>query len=107
MASDIINSRADFLRILEETIREVQSRIRQAANPWPYDNLERQLAAMKGWTAAGRSPSDTERESIDVGLIALRELEPAERAEDQDLITNLHELNYYFENWPDDANTSA
>ena len=56
---------------------------------------------------AGRAPSDTERQSIDVGLVALRELEPAETLDEQELVTGLHELNFYFENWPEDPNAEA
>jgi hypothetical protein len=107
MASDLINSRADFFRVLDESIQIVEQRLRRAAHPWPYDNIERQLTAMKAWTANGRAPIDSERESIDVGLIALRELEPVDTVEDEELVTNLHELNYYFENWPSGANVGA
>jgi hypothetical protein len=37
----------------------------------------------------------------------VRELEPASDDEEQVFITNLHELNYYFENWPDDPDAPA
>ena len=107
MASDIINSRDDFWHVLDESIDIVGQRLRVAPQSWVYQNIQRQLNAMKGWTSTGRTPTQEERESIDVGLIALRELEPAETGDEQMFVTNLHELNYYFENWPDDPSVGV
>jgi hypothetical protein len=107
MASDIINSRTDFFRILDEATTSVARRLRVTPELWAYQNIARQLDAMKKWTSDGRTPTPEERESIDVGLVALRELEPAEDSDEQGFVTNLHELNFYFENWPADPNVGA
>lgn len=108
MASDVIKSRQDFYRILDETIRMVGDRIRKTPKFRPYEDIEFQLDEMWRWTRDDRTPTDDERQQIDIGLIALRELEAMkETDDDQDFVTNLHELNYYWDNWPDDPNVEA
>jgi hypothetical protein len=107
MSSEVIQSRADFHRVLSVAVRQLSDRMRKTPRFAPYENIELQLDAMRRWTADGRTPTEDERQSIDIGLIAVRELEPADTDEDEEFITNLHELNFYFENWPDDPNVAA
>jgi hypothetical protein len=107
MASEVIQSRADFHRVLQEAIRQVGDRIKKTPKFAPYEEIEFQLDAMWRWTIDDRTPTEDERRQIRIGLIALRELEPVDNAEDQQFVTNLHELNYYFDEWPDDPNVAA
>ncbi len=107
MGSDVIKSRSDFFRILGVTQKAVGDLLRKVPKSETYEMLELQLDAMWRWTAGDRTPTEEERNSIDIGLLAVRELEPANDDEEQELITNLHELNYYFEYWPDDPDSPA
>jgi hypothetical protein len=107
MASEIIQSRDDFFRVLDEAIRLTSDRLRQNPKDENYQSVEMQLDAMWRWTRDGRTPTDDERQSITIGRIAVREFEPAETPEEYDYNNYLHELNYYFENWPDDPEVAA
>ena len=108
MASDVIKSRQDFQRVLNDAIRQVGDRIRATPGFQPYDEIEFQLDMMWRWTQMDRTPTDDERAQITIGMIAVREIEPMkETADDQDFCTNLHELQYYFDRWPADPNVEA
>jgi hypothetical protein len=108
MASDVIQSRQDFHRVLQDAIRQVGDRIKKVqGKSGALDEIEFQLDAMWRWTVDDRTPTEDERKEISVGLIAVRELEPVDTPEEQEFVTNLHELNYYFDNWPDDPNVAA
>jgi hypothetical protein len=107
MASDIIKSREDFFRVLDEALAQILERLKKMPNFDPYQMIENELDAMKRWTAGGRTPTEQEREWVDIGVITIRELEPAETGEDYDFNNLLHELNYYFSNWPDDPGVAA
>lgn len=107
MGSEVIQSRDDFFRVLDETIKMASDRVRKSPKFLPYQDIEFQLDKMWRWTRDGRAPTEEERHSTDLGVIAIREIEPVDTPEDQDFVTNLHELDYYFENWPDDPNAAA
>jgi hypothetical protein len=107
MGSQVIQSRADFFRILDEALKEVAVRIPKIPGFEPLESIELQLDAMKRWTVNGRVPTEDERHWVDIGVITIRELEPAEDTADASFFTKLHELNYYFENWPDDPDVAA
>src|SRR5262249_22018456 len=73
-----INSREDFLRILEITTTEIDGFVaREPAYP-VWGLLQRQLHAMREWTANGRDPTPDQRQRISIGLVAARELEPTQ-----------------------------
>jgi hypothetical protein len=97
-----IDSRADFDRVLKEA-RDITRRL-LAARPdnQTIEVIDTQLDAMGRWTAAGRDPTKAERETISVGLIAVRELSEIQDAEVQALVPKLYALNNYFEDWPTD-----
>jgi hypothetical protein len=96
-----IKSRADYLRILFDSKRIVERIVsRSPANP-VMQNIRKQLDAMTRWTDNGRQPTETERRNIDVGLIAVRELDGA-TDEIGELADHLCALNNYFEDWPTD-----
>jgi hypothetical protein len=107
MASDLIRSRNDFHRVLDEALAMVRARIEKVPAYGVYRQIEQELQAMKRWTANDRAPTEDERREITLGPIAIRELEPAETPDDQDFITSMHELNYYFDNWPADPAVAA
>jgi hypothetical protein len=97
-----IDSRADFDRVLQEA-RDITRRM-LAARP---DNetieiLDTQLDAMGRWTAAGQVPVKADRDTISIGLIAVRELSDVQDAEVQTLVGKLFALNNYFDDWPTD-----
>ncbi len=97
-----IHSREDFFRLLEECL----SRVREFEGKEPYyplwTSFRRQLEAIKQWTEAGRTPTVEERQSIMMGRIITRELEPAPTTEIQHLTDRLTELEFYFKHWKDD-----
>ena len=105
MAKDDIQSRTEFFEVLAEALEQVKGFKAQAPTYWVWANLEKQLEAMRGWTANGRTPTASERKSIDIGLIAVRELEPTEELEPYRFNQRLHGLNYYFAHWPDDPDS--
>jgi hypothetical protein len=61
---------------------------------------------MKKWTEKGREPSKSERNSVDIGLIAAREFENA-KGELAALVDKLYSLNNYFEAWPTDEKAAT
>jgi hypothetical protein len=92
-----IDSLRDFRKILVETIRLVQ-RLEAESPGFPvYENIIRQLEAMSKWTEDDRMPTLEERNSIDVGLVAVRELEADPDPQVQDLCNRLYQLNSFFD----------
>lgn len=101
-----INSRVDFHRVLDEAsiiVRGIRTRTPQDPT---VQRILKQLDAMARWSSHGRTPSDGERRSIDVGLIAAREFDGA-RGELNDLAEKLFSLNNYFEDWPTDEQAAS
>ncbi|MDI1436429.1 immunity protein Tsi6 family protein [Polyangium sorediatum] len=95
-----IDSRKEFFEVLEQTRIEAEARFQRAPRSALYESIARQLAAMQSMTESGRTPTEDERESITIGLLAARELEPAQDPDLVDFIERLHELNGYFTAWP-------
>jgi hypothetical protein len=102
MARMFINSRGDFHSVLDQTLAEARGLAAETPGYAPMKIIVRQLEAMKAWTAGGRTPTPEERQRVDIGVIAVRELEPTETPEQDDFNLRLHELNGYFEDWPED-----
>jgi hypothetical protein len=100
MATLPLTTRKDFFEVLDEAIAEAQLRARRSPGFPPYAVIAEQLEAMRGFTAGGRTPTEEERDSISVGLIAVRELDPQLDDRMSDFIDRLHELNGYFREWP-------
>jgi hypothetical protein len=69
--------------------------------------IDTQLDAMSRWVAGGREPTADERSSINIGLVAVRELATTDDNEISVLASWLSELNNYFEDWPTDDVASA
>jgi len=95
-----IESRDQFFEVLEATRIEAEALAQRAPGYSTYESIARQLAAMQTMTANGRTPTEDERESIIIGVLAVRELEPAGDPAMDDYISRLHELNGYFREWP-------
>lgn len=103
MAKLPIRTRQEFFEVLEETRTEAERLAASAPGFRAFEVILEQLEAMQGWTAGGRAPTDEERESINIGLIAVRDLDPEPDAAMADFIQRLHELNGYFAEWPADS----
>src|SRR5438105_14637985 len=105
MAGDhgAIDSRADFFRDLSRA-REMTARFLVATpNDWALDRISRELEAIEQWTANGRTPEATERERVDIGVVALRELAESNLDGADDYCQLLYGLDAYVTDWPDDA----
>ena len=98
-----LRKRKDFFEVLDETRREAEALAQQMRGFQPMRSIADQLAAMQTMTAGGRTPTEDERDSISIGLIAVRELEPATDAQLASFTARLHELEGYFREWPADA----
>jgi len=101
-----INSRADFHLVLGKATRLAAGILSQSPSYEVMQIIQRQLQAMKRWTDNGREPTEKERTSIDVGLIAVRELADSD-GEAYELSEKLMELNNYFEDWPTDEKAAS
>jgi hypothetical protein len=101
MAAWYIKTRAEFFEVLARTLE--LARRRSASSPlWTHASIGAQLQAMTDWTAAGRTPTDEERDRITIGLIAIREFDSEPVGEEADFTECLLQLAGYFEEWPDD-----
>jgi hypothetical protein len=95
----LITSRDEFFRTLDTTTAEIDGlAAREPAYP-VWKGLQRQLQAMKQWSANG-DPTPDQRGKISIGLIAARELEPPATPAMGDLIDRLHMLSYAWRHWP-------
>jgi hypothetical protein len=100
MARQEIKSRTQFFQVLAATIQEMKNFIKNEPGNTTWEALDVQLDAMLRWTANDRTPTADERHRITIGTVAVRELEPAYDPVIYDLTQRLHELNYYFSEWP-------
>ena len=96
-----IDSRVDYHRVLREATDIVRHILASTPNNGVMQVIDKELDAMRRWTEQGREPSHSERSSVDVGLVAVRELSEA-TGEVGDLVGKLSALNNYFEDWPTD-----
>jgi hypothetical protein len=102
-----INSRADFERVLREA-RTITRRMLGATPSNPtIAVIDAQLDAMERWTAAGVEPTKGERERINVGLIAVRELDDERQDESGELARKLYGLDSYCKEWPTDEQAAS
>lgn len=103
--SDEINSRADFLALLDEVfVATREMLLRSPANPLAQA-AAKQLAALELWTANGRTPTDDERYRINIGIMAAREFDDPRLDPASPLATwarRLSAINNYTDGWPSD-----
>lgn len=101
MAAWYIRTRAEFFEVLAWTL--AIARRRSAGSPlWAHRSIAAQLQAMTDWTLAGRTPAPEERDHINIGLIAIRELDSEPGGEEARFVECLMQLAGYFDEWPDD-----
>jgi hypothetical protein len=101
-----INSRTDFERALREAMGIANRILSSGRNPVIQAVVE-QLGAMSRASEGGREPSQDERRSVNVGLIAVRELD-ADRQDDSGLLARkLYALDSYFREWPTDEQATS
>ena len=102
-----IQDRADFLRVLDDTLAETRRIAGTRVDYPPIESILVQLDALKRWTDHGREPTPDERRTLAFGQIAARELEPPQTDELQKYCEKLHELSSYVRLWlPDDELTA-
>jgi hypothetical protein len=101
-----INSRADYYRVLAGAADIVRGILARTPNNGVMLRIQKELEAMKRWSAGTREPSEDERNSIDLGLIAAREFEGATGIL-KDLANKLFALNNYLEAWPTDLEAAS
>jgi len=101
-----INSRADFERVLQEALAIASSMLTGRRNP-VIEAVVEQLTWMARACGGGREPSADERGKVNVGLIAVRELD-ADREDDSGLLARkLCALDNYFTEWPTDEQAGS
>ena len=101
-----IDSRVAYHRVLGEALGLVQRIMTQRPDDEMMQLIFEELNAMRRWSADGRVPTDDERGSINVGLVAVRELSEA-TGEEGELVKKLFALNNYFEDWPTDQEAAT
>jgi len=89
-----IVSPADFQKMLGDALAIVKELDLRCGGFVVYQSITRQLEALTLWTANGRRPTAEEEQRINVGVIAVRELEDDSRAEVQKLSQLLMSINY-------------
>ena len=65
----------DFDRLLADTRAEVESMFRAEPDDRAIVSVKRQLEALHTWTRGGRCPSQGEKDQLNFGLLASRELD--------------------------------
>ncbi len=101
-----INSRVDFNRVLHDASIIARGILTRTPQDATMQRILKQLDAMARWNSNGRTPTDGERRSVDVGLIAAREFDGA-TGELNELAEKLFSLNNYFEDWPTDEEAAS
>jgi hypothetical protein len=97
-AHGTIESRAEFYSMLLEAIRDGKALLDTRPSDDTIETIVRQLEAVVSWSENGRKPSQDERESIDIGARAARELRSDEEA--FAWTRSLHALSAYIARWP-------
>jgi hypothetical protein len=101
-----IDSRADFDRVLKEA-RFITRRMLKVQMDPTIENIDTQLDALERWTANGGVPTEIDRRTISVGVIAARNLDDVRDPEIQVLCDKLHALQNYVTEWPSDDDAAS
>jgi hypothetical protein len=101
-----IDSNVAYRRVLAEATDIARRILLRTPDNAMMRRIHKQLDAMKRWSDHGRKPTDIERRSIDVGLVAARELSGAPGGLGE-LVEKLFALNNYFEDWPTDEQAAS
>lgn len=92
-----ISSRNDFRRVLSETRNIAKQLMTETPEFGPYQSIVNQLQAIANWTSHGRTPTEKERESLNLGLIAMRELENNSEPSVRDFTHRIYEICDYLD----------
>jgi hypothetical protein len=93
-----IESQAEFHSVLHKAIDDGKALLDTRPSDDTIETIVRQLEAIATWSQDGREPSKDERESIDIGARASRELRSDEEA--FAWTRSLRALSAYIERWP-------
>lgn len=103
-----LDSRAAFRARVAELVKTSAAMAKKHADLGdPISAIHEELQAMQRATANGRDPSQDEREGLESGLIAIRELEGAPDEDVTDLADAIHPVVAFFEDWPTDEEAAA
>lgn len=102
-----INSRQDFFRVLGEAIRAAKALLARDPQNDTIETIDTELDAIQRWTAQGAKPTKADRDSIDMGLRASRELEPATDKDVYEFVQKIYALQSYIEDWPSDDKAAS
>ncbi len=96
-----IASRDAFRKKLDGAIGLTKKLLTKYPGHPAFESIAMQLAEMQR-TTHGRDPSEDERASIDVGLVAVRELDGFREEDVSTLDQAIHPLAAFYEDWPTD-----
>ena len=89
-------TKQQFREAAQGTLLALEQLTRLAPPEYPiFRNVQAQLHALLRWTEGDRSLTPAEKEAIDVGLIAVRELEDNPSQEIREIADKLKELNLF------------
>ena len=70
-----LKSYAEFDQLLASARIGLEAALKAEPNDGAIASVKRQLDALHGWTRSGRRPSQTEKDQLNFGQIASRELD--------------------------------
>ena len=95
-----LRGRSDFQPLLATLLAKTRALLPTKVGAWPaIESIVMQLDAIRRWTDQGRDPLPDERASITIGVLVVRELEPAPDAAMAEYNEQLVELTDYFKRW--------
>jgi hypothetical protein len=100
-----IDNRADFDALLNKATSDGKQLLAKRPGDQTIEVIIRQLEAVATWCAGGRTPSEDERESIDIAVRASREFEGD--SETYTWTRALSALDAYIEDWPSDDKAAS
>jgi hypothetical protein len=102
---DEINARTEFFALLDVAIATTADMLVQSPGSPVAQSAAKQLAAIKLWTAEGRTPTEEERFRINIGIMAAREFDDTRLDWSSPLgvwVQRLSAINNYTDGWPSD-----
>jgi len=97
-----INNRAEFFQQLDRAIAECARLIQRLPDEDTLQSVALQLAAVRRFTQGGRTPRQSERESLDMALRMFREYEMTDDVEIHRFRGMISGIHNYVDYWPSD-----
>ena len=91
-----LKTRKAFLKLLKETLTTASVLSKEVPDYSPLLSVVAQLKQIEIWVESKKKPTQEEKERINFGLIAVRELESSSDTQTQKLCQAIYDLNYYF-----------